>query len=237
MPDILVVALQRNRIIDESLNNNEVVNKFQILADAIIQIINSTLRLSETEDPSVAWLFIESEVLNYVESVNHLLSIAEEFLVKVIDEVINLVFSEDHVIGVEIGEAIVRAVAEVFSFVSTQTPVRVLVRQFVNRFQISETADPNKLFSKVIDEVVNFVTTSASAVKDIGLEIAQTVSEIVNSTESTILALGKVRVVSESLTLLDQVIGLAFVIGQVIMKFVSITAMRMTFWINRDMEQ
>ncbi len=237
MADILVVSLARNRIIDETSNSIEVINKFQSLADTIIKIINSVMNLKESEDPSVAWLFIENEVLNFVTITNHVLNVAEEFLVKIIDEAVNFIFSEDHVIGVELGEAIVKIFTEFIDLISVEIPVRILVRQFVNRFQISETIDQNKFFSKVIDDVINFIETRNEFVVGVTTELVQVVADVMNFIETTVTAVGLTVIVDEVLSLIDSVIGIAYVIGQVIAKFVTGVAVKVTFWFNRDVEQ
>ena len=237
MPDILVVALKRNRITDEVVNSNEVVNIFQILADTIVHVINSVMNLKETEDPSVAWLFIENEALNFVEFTNHLRNIAEDFLVKIITEVMNLPEFIDHVLGVEIGDAIVKVFTEIIDLVESTLTVIAIVRQFVNRFQISETVDPNKLFSHVVDDVLNFVETRNEFIIGVTVEIVQIVADIMNFVEATLPAFGITVIVNETLNLIDSVLGIAFVIGQVIMKFVTGVAVKATFWFNRDVEQ
>lgn len=238
MPDILVVALERNRIINESLDNSEVVNKFQILADTIIHIINEAFNFFETEQlPSAAWLFIENEALNFVEFINHVRNVAEDFLVKIIEEVLNLPEILDHVLGVELGEVLVKVFTEMINLVESKLTVIAIVRQFVNRFQISETIDQNKLFSKVIDDVLNFVETRNEFVIGVTIEIVKIVADIMTFVESTLPAFGITVIVNETLSLLDSVLGIVYIIGQVIMKFVTGIAVKATFWFNRDVEQ
>lgn len=240
MPEAIVKALVYNRVTDETVNSGESILHRLVTAD-IVRFISERVWIEDGEGNGIDFGFSVADVLSLGTEVNRVLGVAEDFIVKVISETINMSETVSRVIGIPLGFDLVKPVNEIFRFNETLLRSLTKARIRTDRTQISESIDPNKTFFKVVSEVLNITTSTNHLLVVTELELVRVISDVFNIKDSqafsVVTSIGSARVINESVTIVTASLSIAAQVAQLIHDLTVSAVFTMSVWFNRDSEQ
>lgn len=239
MPEAIVTARVLNRAETDTLNTTEATFNRLFLAD-IVKAVQEIFSIPEADGTGTGFSFSLNEVLRSEEGITRITGALVQQIVEVINETLEI--SEDYVRrqvsspDVEI----VRVVSESISLIASHIRLQALVRVRTYLMQLHETIDPNRVFFQIVNESLNILTTVEESLIVVDLELTQVVNDILSIRDTNVLSivtvLGNVRIVNETLTIVETANSLATEYAQIIYDLSIRAALTFTTWFNRDSE-